>query len=40
MSPWARLIDYLAWRYNLLILVSAGNVTEGAVARVGYVDRF
>jgi hypothetical protein len=28
MSPWARLLDYLAWRYNLLILVSAGNVTD------------
>lgn len=28
MSPWARLIDYLAWRYNILILVSAGNITE------------
>ena len=22
MSPWARLIDHLAWRYNVLILVS------------------
>ena len=28
MSPWARLIDYLAWRYNVLILVSAGNISE------------
>jgi hypothetical protein len=28
MSPWARLIDYLAWKYSLLILVSAGNVTD------------
>ena len=28
MSPWARLIDHLAWRYNILILVSAGNITE------------
>jgi hypothetical protein len=28
MSPWARLIDYLAWKYNLLVLVSAGNVTD------------
>ena len=28
MSPWARLIDHLAWRYKLLILVSAGNITE------------
>ncbi len=28
MSPWARLIDHLAWRHNILILVSAGNITE------------
>ena len=28
MSPWARLIDHLAWRHKLLILVSAGNITE------------
>ncbi|MCY3901132.1 MAG: S8 family peptidase [Caldilineaceae bacterium] len=25
MSPWARLIDWLAWEYNLLFVVSAGN---------------
>jgi len=25
MSPWARLIDWLAWEYNLLFIVSAGN---------------
>jgi len=28
MSPWARLIDHLAWQHNLLILVSAGNISE------------
>jgi Subtilase family len=28
MSPWARLIDYVAWRYGLLILISAGNITD------------
>ena len=28
MSPWARLIDYLAWQYNVLILVSAGNIPD------------
>ena len=28
MSPWARLIDHLSWTYRLLILVSAGNVTD------------
>jgi len=25
MSPWARLLDWLAWKYNLLFVVSAGN---------------
>ena len=29
MSPWARLMDHLAWRYNILILISAGNIPEG-----------
>jgi hypothetical protein len=24
-SPWARLLDYLAWRYRVLFVVSAGN---------------
>ena len=28
MSPWARLIDHLSWRHGVLVLVSAGNVTE------------
>ncbi|MCY4317066.1 MAG: S8 family peptidase [Roseovarius sp.] len=28
MSPWARLIDHLCWQYNVLIIVSAGNITE------------
>jgi len=28
MSPWARLIDYLAWRYKVLVLVSAGNIPD------------
>jgi hypothetical protein len=28
MSPWARLIDHLSWRYGILILVSAGNIPE------------
>jgi hypothetical protein len=25
LSPWARLLDWLAWRYRILFLVSAGN---------------
>ncbi len=28
MSPWAKLLDYLAERYELLFLVSAGNILE------------
>jgi hypothetical protein len=28
MSPWARLLDYLAHRYRVLFLVSAGNITD------------
>lgn len=24
-SPWARVIDYLSWHYNILFLISAGN---------------
>ena len=28
ISPLGRLLDYLAWRYSILFLVSAGNVTE------------
>lgn len=28
VSPWARLLDYLAWRFHLLFLVSAGNISE------------
>lgn len=26
MSPWAKLIDHLSWRYGVLFVVSAGNV--------------
>jgi hypothetical protein len=28
MSPWARLIDYAAWKYGLLVFVSAGNILD------------
>ena len=28
MSPWARLLDYLSWEYRVLILVSAGNISD------------
>jgi hypothetical protein len=28
MSPWARLLDYLAWTYGVLMVVSAGNICD------------
>jgi len=28
LSPWAKLIDFLAWKHNLLFIVSAGNITD------------
>lgn len=28
ISPWARLLDYLAFRYQILFVVSAGNISE------------
>lgn len=28
LSPWARLLDWLSWRYNLLFVVSVGNQGE------------
>ena len=28
MSPWARLLDYLSYRYSVLFLVSAGNTRD------------
>lgn len=27
-SPWARLLDWLAWKYRVLFCVSAGNYTD------------
>ncbi len=34
LSPWARMLDYLAWRYKLLFIVSAGNCPEDIVLAV------
>lgn len=31
MSPWGRLLDYIADRYGILFLVSAGNVIESLI---------
>jgi hypothetical protein len=28
MSPWARLIDHAAWKYGLLVFISAGNIHD------------
>ncbi|MBC6445404.1 MAG: S8 family peptidase [Alphaproteobacteria bacterium GM202ARS2] len=28
LSPWARLLDYISWKYKILILVSSGNITN------------
>ena len=28
ISPWARLLDWLAWKYNVLFIVSAGNYLD------------
>ena len=28
VSPWARLLDYLSWKYRVLFVVSAGNIPE------------
>ena len=33
ISPWGRLLDYLADRFGILFLVSAGNVTEPLAVR-------
>jgi hypothetical protein len=29
MSPWARLLDHLSYKYKILFLVSAGNILDG-----------
>ncbi len=40
MSPWGRLLDYLADRFRILFLVSAGNVNEPLAVRdfAGLID--
>lgn len=40
MSPWGRLLDYLADRFGILFLVSAGNVNEPLAVRdfAGLID--
>jgi len=38
LSAWARLLDYLAGRYGILFIVSAGNCLDAFAIR-GYADR-
>ena len=28
LSPWAKLMDHLAWKYSVLIIISAGNIVD------------
>lgn len=34
MSPWARLLDWLAWKYKILFIISAGNHYEDIALEV------
>ncbi|MCX5674673.1 MAG: S8 family peptidase [Planctomycetota bacterium] len=38
MSPFARLLDWLAWKYNLLFVVSAGNHAENIILDLPRAD--
>lgn len=38
MSAWARLLDWLAWKYNVLFIVSAGNHGKDIVLDVPRAD--
>ena len=38
MSSWARLLDWLAWKYNVLFVVSAGNHTHDIELNVPRTD--
>ena len=39
ISPWARLIDWLSEKYNLLFIVSAGNIDDDIVIDSGEMNR-
>ncbi len=39
LSPWARLLDRLAYQFGILFLVSAGNVTDGIPIRAFATSR-
>lgn len=38
MSAWARLLDWLSWKYNILFVVSAGNHTQDILLEVSSTD--
>ena len=38
MSAWARLLDWLSWKYNILFVVSAGNHTQSISLDVPFMD--
>ncbi|UZE10923.1 S8 family peptidase [Pseudomonas sp. B21-053] len=44
MSAWARLIDFLAWKYNLLFIISTGNIstpiTLDAISKPAQINSF
>jgi hypothetical protein len=35
-SPWARLLDWLSWKYRVLFLVSAGNYSDSIDVGIGH----
>lgn len=37
-SPWARLLDWLSWKYRVLFCVSAGNHTDNIDIGMSYAD--
>ena len=41
LSPWARLLDWLSWKYRVLFCVSAGNYAEAidiGIPHIAYVE--
>lgn len=36
VSPWARLLDFLSWEYNILFIVSAGNIPKESLSLKDY----
>jgi len=38
MSPWARLLDWLSYRYKILFVISAGNHSKALTYDFGSSD--